>query len=89
MKAPIFDDDQYEEESMLVYDIDIEDVIKEEEGFIRKGGFGGEEDNIEDVVVVTNDLCNLVEVSILIGKIYHEEYLKDAPMDDKLGLRRS
>ncbi|GKC24823.1 hypothetical protein Tco_1026973 [Tanacetum coccineum] len=54
----VFDDDQYEEESMLVYDIDIEDVIKEEEGFIGKGGFGGEEDNIEDVVVVTNDLCS-------------------------------
>ncbi|GKE44834.1 hypothetical protein Tco_1472118 [Tanacetum coccineum] len=26
---------------------------------------------------------NLVEVSILIGKKYHEGYLKDAPMDDK------
>ncbi|GJT53172.1 putative reverse transcriptase domain-containing protein [Tanacetum coccineum] len=42
-----------EEESMPVYDTDIEDVIEEEEGFI---GFGGEEDNIEDVVVVANDL---------------------------------
>ncbi|GJV40734.1 hypothetical protein Tco_1419174 [Tanacetum coccineum] len=31
---PIFDDDQYEEESMPVYDTDIEDVIEEEEGFI-------------------------------------------------------
>ncbi|GKB03546.1 hypothetical protein Tco_0831689 [Tanacetum coccineum] len=28
---PIFDDDQYEEESMLVYDTDIKDVIKEKE----------------------------------------------------------
>ncbi|GKC05453.1 hypothetical protein Tco_0997063 [Tanacetum coccineum] len=46
-----------EEESMPVYDTDIEDVIKEEEGFVRKGGFGREEDNIEDVVVVANDLC--------------------------------
>ncbi|GJT01406.1 putative reverse transcriptase domain-containing protein [Tanacetum coccineum] len=55
---PIFDDDQYEEESMPVYDTDIEDVIKEEEGFIEKGGFGGKEDNIEDVVVVANDLCS-------------------------------
>ncbi|GKC09842.1 hypothetical protein Tco_1001452 [Tanacetum coccineum] len=77
------------EESMPVYDTDIEDVIEEEEGFVGKGGFGEEEENMEDVVVVTNDLCNLIEVSILIGKIYHEEYLKDAPMDDKLGLRRS
>ncbi|GJX92416.1 hypothetical protein Tco_0345742 [Tanacetum coccineum] len=103
-----------EEESMPVYDIDIEDVIEEEEGFVGKGGFGGEEDNIEDVVVVTNDLCsskiqtvsvdfsknkesnphklillqksNLVEVSILICKKYQEEYLKIAPMDDKLGV---
>ncbi|GKC82575.1 hypothetical protein Tco_1138292, partial [Tanacetum coccineum] len=55
---PIFDDDQYEEESMPVYDTDIEDVIEEEEGFIEKGGFGGKEDNIEDVVVVANDLCS-------------------------------
>ncbi|GJX45550.1 putative reverse transcriptase domain-containing protein [Tanacetum coccineum] len=54
---PVFDDDQYEEESMPVYDIDIED-IEEEEGFIEKGGFGREEDNIENVVVVTNDLCS-------------------------------
>ncbi|GJW15034.1 hypothetical protein Tco_0019167 [Tanacetum coccineum] len=54
----VFDDDQYEEESMPVYDTDIEDVIEEEEGFVGKGGFGGEEDNIEDVVVVTNDLCS-------------------------------
>ncbi|GJU30873.1 hypothetical protein Tco_1174462 [Tanacetum coccineum] len=55
---PIFDDDQYEEESMPVYDTDIEDVIEEEEGFIEKRGFGGKEDNIEDVVVVANDLCS-------------------------------
>ncbi|GJV13837.1 hypothetical protein Tco_1355378 [Tanacetum coccineum] len=47
-----------EEESMPVYDTDIEDVIEEKEGFIRKGGFGGEEDNIKDVVVVANDLCS-------------------------------
>ncbi|GKA93561.1 hypothetical protein Tco_0815547 [Tanacetum coccineum] len=47
---PIFDDDQYEEESMPVYDTDIEDVIGGEEGFIEKGGFGRKEDNIEDVV---------------------------------------
>ncbi|GJY94394.1 hypothetical protein Tco_0510755 [Tanacetum coccineum] len=112
---PIFDDDQYEEESMPVYDTDIEDVIEEEEVFIEKGRFGGKEDNIEDVVVMANDLyssmiqttcvnfskiinsnpheliwfqkVNLVEVSILIGKKYHEGYLKDAPMDDKLGFK--
>ncbi|GJS67412.1 hypothetical protein Tco_0681976, partial [Tanacetum coccineum] len=53
-----FDDDQFEEESMPLYDTDIEDVIEEEEGFIGKGTFGGEEDNIEDVVVVANDLCS-------------------------------
>ncbi|GKD45201.1 hypothetical protein Tco_1269846, partial [Tanacetum coccineum] len=40
------------EESMPVYDNNIEDLIEEEEGFIRKGGFGGEEDNIEKNVVV-------------------------------------
>ncbi|GKB81502.1 hypothetical protein Tco_0948397 [Tanacetum coccineum] len=28
---PVFDDDQYEEESMPLYDTDIEDVIEEEE----------------------------------------------------------
>ncbi|GJT98369.1 hypothetical protein Tco_1093887 [Tanacetum coccineum] len=54
----VFDDDQYEEELMSVYDTDIEDAIEEEEGFIRKGGFGREEDNIEDAVVVANDLCS-------------------------------
>ncbi|GJV55960.1 retrotransposon-related protein [Tanacetum coccineum] len=53
---PVFDDDQYEEESMPVYDTDIEDVNEEEEEFIGKRTFGAEEDNIEDVVVVANDL---------------------------------
>ncbi|GJX82165.1 hypothetical protein Tco_0331646 [Tanacetum coccineum] len=48
--------DNEEEESIPVYDIDIEYVIEKEEGFVGKGGFGGEEDNIEDVVVVANDL---------------------------------
>ncbi|GKB83852.1 hypothetical protein Tco_0950747, partial [Tanacetum coccineum] len=47
-----------EEESMPVYDTDIEDVIEEEEGFVGKRGLDGEEDNIEDVVVVANDLCS-------------------------------
>ncbi|GKC04440.1 hypothetical protein Tco_0996050 [Tanacetum coccineum] len=46
------------EESMLIYDTNVEDVIEEEEGFIRKKEFGGEEDNIKDVVVVANDLCS-------------------------------
>ncbi|GKE49218.1 hypothetical protein Tco_1480476, partial [Tanacetum coccineum] len=54
----VFDDNQYEEEPVPVYDTDIEDVIEEEEGFVGKGGFGREEDNIKDVVVVTNDLCS-------------------------------
>ncbi|GKC65936.1 hypothetical protein Tco_1098534 [Tanacetum coccineum] len=44
-----------EEESMPIYDTDFEDVI-EEEGFVGKGGFGEEEDNMEDVVVVANDI---------------------------------
>ncbi|GKE16351.1 hypothetical protein Tco_1423928 [Tanacetum coccineum] len=122
-KAPVFDDDPYEEEivsveveSMPVYDTEFEDVIGEEEGFVRKGGFCGEEDNIENVVVVASDHFssmiqttfsvdfsktinsnphkliwfqkgNFVEVSILIGKKYQEEYLKAAPMDDKLGFK--
>ncbi|GJS95953.1 hypothetical protein Tco_0802921 [Tanacetum coccineum] len=58
---PVFDDYPYEEEivkeeSMSVYDTDIEDVTEEEEGFVGKGEFGGEEENIEDVVVVVNDI---------------------------------
>nr|GEW56377.1 hypothetical protein [Tanacetum cinerariifolium] len=66
----VFDDDQYKEkivkeESMSVYDTDIEDVIKEEEGFVRKGGFGGEEDSIEGVVVMANDLCSSINQTTL------------------------
>ncbi|GKA03237.1 hypothetical protein Tco_0676018 [Tanacetum coccineum] len=45
-----------EEESMPVYDTYIEDVIEKEERFVGKGGFGGEEDRIQDVVVVVDDL---------------------------------
>ncbi|GKB93580.1 hypothetical protein Tco_0979717 [Tanacetum coccineum] len=56
----VYDTDNEEEESMPVYDTDIEDVIEEEEGFVGKGGFGGEEDNIEDIVVVANDIYNEV-----------------------------
>nr|GEX36778.1 hypothetical protein [Tanacetum cinerariifolium]GEX38011.1 hypothetical protein [Tanacetum cinerariifolium] len=55
--CPVYDTDNQEEESMPVYDTDIEDVIEKEERFVGKGGFGGEEDSIEDVVVVANDLC--------------------------------
>nr|GEV59258.1 FT-interacting protein 1-like [Tanacetum cinerariifolium] len=76
---PVFDDDQYEEELMPVYDTAIKDVIEEEEGFVRKGGFGGEEDNIKDVVVVVNDLCSLmiqtfinVDFSITVNANPHE-----------------
>ncbi|GKA08138.1 hypothetical protein Tco_0687469 [Tanacetum coccineum] len=47
-----------EEESMPVYDTDIEDAIEDEEGFVGKKGFGEEENNMEDVVVVANDLCS-------------------------------
>ncbi|GKD38090.1 hypothetical protein Tco_1258297 [Tanacetum coccineum] len=96
-------------------------VIEEEEGFLRKGGFGGEEDNIEDFVVVANDIyssmiqttlsvdveedvntkshelmsfgkSSIIKVSqssfkFLIRKKYQEWYLKDAPLDDKLGFK--
>ncbi|GKE90155.1 hypothetical protein Tco_1567630, partial [Tanacetum coccineum] len=54
---PVYDTNNEEEESMPVYDTDTEDAIEEEEGFVGKGRFGGEEDNIEDDVVVANDLC--------------------------------
>nr|GEW36360.1 hypothetical protein [Tanacetum cinerariifolium] len=63
--CPVYDIDNEEEESMPIYDTDIEDFIEEEEGFVGKGGFGGEEDNIEDVVVVANDLCSLMIQTIL------------------------
>ncbi|GJU22439.1 hypothetical protein Tco_1155781 [Tanacetum coccineum] len=46
-EAPVFDNDQYKEEivkeeSMPVYDTDIEDVIEEEEEFVGKRGLDGE-----------------------------------------------
>ncbi|GKC57126.1 hypothetical protein Tco_1084724 [Tanacetum coccineum] len=41
-----------------VYDTDIEDVIEEEEGFVGKRGLDGEEDKVEEVIVVANDLCS-------------------------------
>nr|GEY70391.1 hypothetical protein [Tanacetum cinerariifolium] len=46
------DDTDNEEELMPVYDTYIKDIIEEEEEIVGKGGFDGEEDNIEDVVVV-------------------------------------
>ncbi|GJT72930.1 hypothetical protein Tco_1032216 [Tanacetum coccineum] len=59
MCSVIVYDDQFgeygcilEEESLPVYDTDIEDVIEEEEGFVGKRGLDGEEDNIKDFVVV-------------------------------------
>ncbi|GKD22915.1 hypothetical protein Tco_1224618, partial [Tanacetum coccineum] len=45
--------------------LDIADVIEEEKGFVRKGGLGREEDNIEDIVVVANDLCSSMIQTIL------------------------
>ncbi|GJV56916.1 hypothetical protein Tco_1457921 [Tanacetum coccineum] len=63
--CPVYDTDNKEEESMPVYDTDIEDVIEKEERFVGKGGFGEEEDNIEDVVVVANDLCSSMIQTIL------------------------
>ncbi|GJW50104.1 hypothetical protein Tco_0091455 [Tanacetum coccineum] len=55
-------------ESMPIYDTDIEDVIEEEERFVGKGGFGGEEDNTEDVVVVANDICSSIIASVDFSK---------------------
>ncbi|GJQ98804.1 hypothetical protein Tco_0521789 [Tanacetum coccineum] len=70
--CPIYDTDNEEEESMPVYDTDIEDVIEEEEGFVGKGGFGREEDNIEDVVVVANDLCSSM-IQIILRVDFEED----------------
>ncbi|GJX46225.1 hydroxypyruvate reductase isoform X1, partial [Tanacetum coccineum] len=58
--CPVYDTDNEEEESMPIYDTDIEDVIEEEEGFVGKGGFCGEEDNIKDVVVVAYAVISVV-----------------------------
>nr|GEV17937.1 hypothetical protein [Tanacetum cinerariifolium] len=61
----VYDTDNEEEELMPVYDTDIEDVIEEEEVYVRRGKFGEEEDNIEDIVVVANDLCSSMIQTIL------------------------
>ncbi|GKE39981.1 mitogen-activated protein kinase 9-like protein [Tanacetum coccineum] len=63
--CPVYDTDNEEEESMPVYDTNIEDVIEEEEVFVGKRGFGGKEDNIEDVVVVANDICSSMIQTII------------------------
>ncbi|GKC64041.1 hypothetical protein Tco_1096639 [Tanacetum coccineum] len=63
--CPVYETNNKDEESMPVYDTDIEDVIEKEEGFVGKGGFGGEEDNIEDIVVVANELCSSMIQTIL------------------------
>ncbi|GJU65550.1 hypothetical protein Tco_1247385, partial [Tanacetum coccineum] len=65
--CPVYDTDNKKEESMPVYDIDIEDIIKEEERFVGQGGFGREEDNIEDVVVVANDFL-IMEYLVKLSK---------------------
>ncbi|GKA75896.1 hypothetical protein Tco_0782274 [Tanacetum coccineum] len=62
-----------EEESLPVYDTDIEDVIEEEEGFVGKRGLDGEEDNIKDFVVVANDLCSSMIQTTL--NVDFEEYI--------------
>nr|GEU67796.1 hypothetical protein [Tanacetum cinerariifolium] len=41
--CPVYDTNNEEEKSMLVYDTNIEDVMEEEEGFVGKRGFCGEE----------------------------------------------
>nr|GEW46305.1 hypothetical protein [Tanacetum cinerariifolium] len=73
---PVYDIDNEEKESMPVYDTDIEDVIEEEEGFVGKEGFSGEEDNIEDVVVVANDLCSSMIQTILMVDFEEEINIK-------------
>nr|GEY13760.1 hypothetical protein [Tanacetum cinerariifolium] len=56
---PVFDDDQYEEKI-------------EEERFVGKGGFCGEEDNVEDLVLVANDLCSsIIQITL---NVDFEEY---------------
>nr|GEU29698.1 hypothetical protein [Tanacetum cinerariifolium] len=52
-KYPFFEGDGSSSDEWREYD-----VIEKEEGFIGKKGFGGEEDCIEDVIVVANDLCS-------------------------------
>ncbi|GJY73047.1 hypothetical protein Tco_0477478 [Tanacetum coccineum] len=58
-----------EEESIPVYNTNIEDVTEEEEGFVGKRGFSGEEENIKDVDVQGNDVEDSSNVLILIIKL--------------------
>nr|GEV25847.1 hypothetical protein [Tanacetum cinerariifolium] len=52
---------------------DIDDVIEEEEGFVEKGRFSGEEDNIEDTVVVANDIrSSMIQTTLSVDV---EEYV--------------
>nr|GEV64355.1 probable LRR receptor-like serine/threonine-protein kinase RFK1 isoform X2 [Tanacetum cinerariifolium] len=78
-KGPlVFDDDQYEEELMPVYDTDIEDVIEKEEGFIGKGGSNEEEkdgDKDEDVIE---------EEEGFVGKGGSNEEEKDGDKDEDI-----
>nr|GEU62019.1 hypothetical protein [Tanacetum cinerariifolium] len=77
--CPIYDTDNEEEKLMPVYDIYIEDVIKEEEGLVGKGGIDGEEDNIEDFVVVANDIFySMIQTTLSIDS---------TPVVDKLGFK--
>ncbi|GJS75952.1 hypothetical protein Tco_0725833 [Tanacetum coccineum] len=87
-EASVFDDDQFEEESMPVYDTDIEDVIEEEEGFVGKGGFGKEEENMNtiklpvgnNVVPLRPDTIRLVQNGCLFHGLWSEDlnqHLKD------------
>nr|GEW42609.1 serine/threonine-protein kinase HT1-like [Tanacetum cinerariifolium] len=64
---PFFEGDGSTSDEWEDYDMAGKDYEgpSEEEGFVRKGVFGGEEDNIEDVVVVANDLCSsMIQTSI-------------------------
>ncbi|GKE20739.1 hypothetical protein Tco_1432251, partial [Tanacetum coccineum] len=70
-----------EEESMPVYDTDIEDAIEDEEGFVKKREFGEEEDNMEDVVVMANDLCSskiqtFAKIFLIIGIRLNQQLLE-------------
>nr|GEV21261.1 MAK10-like protein [Tanacetum cinerariifolium] len=65
--CPVYNTSNEEEESRLVYDTDIEDVIEEEEGLVGKGRIGGEEDNIEDFEALENQLV-YVSLLICLGK---------------------
>ncbi|GKB79857.1 hypothetical protein Tco_0946752 [Tanacetum coccineum] len=81
--CPIYDIDNEEEESMPVYDTDIEDVIEEEKRFIRKGGFGREEDNIKDIVVVANDLCSSMTQTILSVEFKEDQGSRSSRSNEK------